>query len=120
MQKFKYSLSCIWGEANRLPDWRVPSGAEENRLPLSKIIPKERIQLVEGDHIHAVIEVGVIGAGNDQQLLVLAGELFVDTLAEIAGVRLFSMHQQNGGTNFGSVLQDRQDNDQVHQYRQCQ
>lgn len=20
MQKFKYSLSCIWGEANRLPD----------------------------------------------------------------------------------------------------
>ena len=76
-------------------------------IKLTHILPEECCHFVEGDHIHAVIEVGVIGAGNDEQLLVLAGELFVDTLAEIAGVRFLSVYQQHGRANLAAVLQDR-------------
>ena len=60
---------------------------------LVQILSEESLNLVERDNVQLVIQVGMAGTGDDAQLLIVAGELFIDTLAEITGVRLFSMHQ---------------------------
>ena len=43
----------------------------------------------------------------DEQFLVIAGQLAVCRLAEIAGVRFLSVYQQHGRANLAAVLQDR-------------
>jgi len=51
----------------------------------------------------------VICPRNNQQFLVIARQLFIDSLTEIAGVRLFSVYQQHGRANLAAVLQDSRD-----------
>ena len=79
-------------------------------LPLMRsahVLSEERFHFFKGDHICPVVEVNMVCPRNDEQLLVAAGQLFIGPLAEIAGVRLFSMHKQNGGANLACVLQNR-------------
>lgn len=74
---------------------------------LFQIFIEESFQLLERDDVHLIVKIGVVGTGDDEQLLVVAGELAVSRLTEIAGVRLFTMHQQHGGAYLAAVLQDR-------------
>lgn len=74
---------------------------------LFQIFIEESFQLLERDDVHLIVKIGVVGTGDDEQLLVVAGELAVSRLTEIAGVRLFSVYQQHGGADLAAVLQDR-------------
>lgn len=74
---------------------------------LFQIFIEESFQLLERDDVHLIVKIGVVGTGDDEQLLVVAGELAVSRLTEIAGVRFFSVYQQHGGANLAAVLQDR-------------
>ena len=49
----------------------------------------------------------MVCAGDNEQFLVIAGQLAVHCFAEIAGVRLFPVYQQHGRADFVAVLQDR-------------
>ena len=49
----------------------------------------------------------MICTGDNEQFLVVPGQLAVSRLAEIAGVRFLSVYQQHGRTNLAAVLQDR-------------
>ena len=73
---------------------------------LFQIFIEESFQLLERDDVHLIVKIGVVGTGDDEQLLVVAGELAVSRLTEIAGVRFFSVYQQHGGANLAAVLQD--------------
>ena len=44
--------------------------------------------------------------GDNEQFLVIAGQLAVRRLTEIAGVRFLSVHQQYGRADLAAVLQD--------------
>lgn len=65
---------------------------------LFQIFIEESFQLLERDDVHLIVKIGVVGTGDDEQLLVVAGELAVSRLTEIAGVRFFSVYQQHGGS----------------------
>lgn len=60
-------------------------------LLLLEIFLKECIQLFKWNEAHLVIEIGMAGTGDDAQLLIVTGELFIDTLAEITGVCLLAI-----------------------------
>ena len=49
----------------------------------------------------------MVCAGDNEQFLVVPGQLAVSRLAEIAGVRFLSVYQQHGRANLAAVLQDR-------------
>jgi MmyB-like transcription regulator ligand binding domain len=59
-----------------------------------QVVLEEGGQCVEGDEVHAVVEVDVAGTGNEHQLLGFGGEL-VGLLAELAGVRLVTGDEQH-------------------------
>jgi len=75
---------------------RLLSGTND-RNPLFQVGLKERIQLVEGDQVHPIIEVHMARAGNDDQFLRFGGQL-VGVLAELDGVSLFAGDEQQGVT----------------------
>ena len=60
----------------------------------------ESIDPVERNDIHSIVEVGVVGTGNNQQFFVVAFELFVGAFAEVTGVSLFAVYDQNGAADF--------------------
>ena len=49
----------------------------------------------------------MVCTGDNEQFLVIAGQLAVRCLAEIAGVRFLSVYQQHGRADLAAVLQDR-------------
>ena len=49
----------------------------------------------------------MVCTGDNEQFLVIAGQLAVRCFAEIAGVRLFPVYQQHGRADFAAVLQNR-------------
>lgn len=50
------------------------------------MLSKERFQLFKRNDVHLVIKIGVTGTGDNEQLLVVPGQLAVRGFAEIAGV----------------------------------
>ena len=79
---------------------------------LLQIRPEELLDLVEGNDVLPVIEVGVDRAGDDEQLLVVrAGVVFYHigkgVLAEITGVGLLPVDHQYGAADLIAVAQDR-------------
>ena len=49
------------------------------------MLPKERLQFFKRNDIHLIVKVGVAGSGDNEQLLVVSGQLAVRSFAEIAG-----------------------------------
>ena len=49
----------------------------------------------------------MVCTGDNEQFLVIAGQLAVRCFAEIAGVRFLSVYQQHGRADLAAVLQDR-------------
>ena len=66
-----------------------------------------RLYLVERYLAEVVVEVGVVGAGDNQQFLVVAGQLLVGVLAEVARMSLLPMDKQHGSADFACVRQYR-------------
>ena len=75
---------------------------------LSQIRRKECVELFKRNDVHLIIKVSVVCTGDNEQFLVIAGQLAVRCFAEIAGVRLLAVHQQHGGADLAGVLQNRQ------------
>ena len=82
----------------------IPANKQESRNVSFQIFLKERFQLFKWNHIHLIVKVGVVCAGDDEQLLIVPGELAVCRLAEIARVRLFSVYQQHSRADLAAVL----------------
>ena len=85
----------------------LKAAVARSRNVLFQIFLKERFQLLKWDHVHLIVKVGVVCAGDNEQFLVIAGQLAVSCLTEIAGVRFLSVYQQHGGADLVAVLQNR-------------
>ena len=83
-----------------------PPTSRNTRCVLFQIFLKERFQLLKWDHVHLIVKVGVVCTGDNEQFLVIAGQLAVRCFAEIAGVRFLSVYQQYGRADLAAVLQD--------------
>ena len=83
------------------------AAVERSSNVLLQIILKERIQLLNWHHVHPILKVGVVCAGDNEQFLIIAGQLAVRCLTEIAGVHFLSVYQQHGGADLAAVLQNR-------------
>lgn len=73
---------------------------------LFQVLPKELRQLVEGDNVHPVVKVRVNSIRDEQQLLVVPRQLGKSVLAEIAGVGLLAVHNQDGAADLVGIGQD--------------
>ena len=76
------------------------------RRVLFQIIAEELFNPVKRDFFHVVVEVGVAGARHNQQLLVVALQFLEGILAEVAGVGLFAVYNQDGAAYFAGIRQD--------------
>lgn len=56
----------------------------ELRRALFQIFPKERFQLLKRNYVHLIVEVGMVGAGDNEQFLVVPSQFAVRGFAEIA------------------------------------
>lgn len=50
------------------------------------MLSKERFQLFKRNDVHLIVKVGVAGTRNNEQFLIVSGQLTVRGFAEIAGV----------------------------------
>ena len=85
----------------------LKAAVARSRNVLFQIFLKERFQLLKWDHVHLIVKVGVVCAGDNEQFLIIASQLAVSCLTEIARVRLFPVYQQYGRANLAAVLQNR-------------
>ena len=85
----------------------LKAAVARSRNVLFQIFLKERFQLLKWDHVHPIVNVGVVCAGDNEQFLIIAGQLAVRCLTEIAGVHFLSVYQQHGGADLAAVLQNR-------------
>ena len=74
---------------------------------MKQILRKKCVELFKRNDVHLIVKVSVVCTGDNEQFLVIAGQLAVRCFAEIAGVRLFPVYQQHGRADFAAVLQDR-------------
>ena len=58
----------------------------KSRHALFQMLSKERFQLFKRNDVHLIVKVGVAGTGNNEQFLIVSGQLTVRGFAEIAGV----------------------------------
>lgn len=63
----------------------------------------EADNLVERDLVEVVVEVHMAGTGDDEELLVVAGELLEGVFAEVAGMGLFAVDEEDGAADFTGV-----------------
>lgn len=59
--------------------------------------------LVERNLVEVVVEVHMAGAGDDEEFLVVAGELLEGVFAEVAGMGLFAVDEKDGAADFTGV-----------------
>ena len=64
-------------------------------MVLFQIFLVEGLYLVERNHIHMVIQVGVDSSGHNQQFLVVTRKQLEGILTEITGMGILSMHEQD-------------------------
>ena len=74
---------------------------------MKQILRKECVELFKWNDVHLIVKVSVVCIGDNEQFLVIAGQLAVRCFAEIAGVRLFPVYQQHSRADLAAVLQDR-------------
>ena len=74
---------------------------------LLQILAEEGLYPVEGNLLEVVVEVGVDCAWDDEQLLVVALELLVGVLAEIAGMGVLTVDEEDSALDFTGIRQDR-------------
>ena len=72
---------------------------------LFQVLLKELRQLVEGDDVHPVVKVRVDSIRDEQQFLVVPRQLGKSVLAEIAGVGLLAVQDQDSATNLVGIGQ---------------
>ena len=64
---------------------------------------EELFDPIERNHLQIVVQIDVVGARDDQQLFVVAGQPFESVFAEIPRVGFRPMDHQNGTANFVDV-----------------
>ena len=67
------------------------------------MLPVERRDPVERNHIHLVVEVAVRRSGDNDELLVVAFEKLESVFAEVAAVRLFAVDDHHRALYFARV-----------------
>lgn len=70
---------------------------------LFQIRTEKNFNLVERYLFEIVIQVGMVGIGNDQQFLVVASQFLIGILAEIARMGFLSVDKQDGAADFACV-----------------
>ena len=70
---------------------------------LFQILMIECFDAVERDDVHSVVEIGVYGAGDEQQLLVVALQPGEGVAAEVARVRLVAMDHEHGAADLTGI-----------------
>ena len=68
-----------------------------------KIFVEEGFDFIKGDDIHPVVQVGVAGARDDHQLLVVALQFFESVFAEVTGVGFLAVDDQYGVADLPGV-----------------
>ena len=66
---------------------------------------EEAFDLVKGNDVHLVIQVGVGCAGDDHQFFVVSLQFFESVFAEVTGVRLLTVDDQYGVADLSGVTQ---------------
>lgn len=66
---------------------------------------EEAFNLVKGNDVHLIIQVGMGCAGDDHQLFVVALQFFESVFAEVTGVRLLTVDNQYGVADLAGVTQ---------------
>ena len=87
------------GEKHRRYDVFRPlkiAGLQTEARLLAEILPEELFHSVKGNLVRLVIQVGMCGSGNNQQLLVVALQQLERILAHIAAVGLLAMNNEHG------------------------
>ena len=74
---------------------------------LFQVLAEEGLNPVEGNLLEVVVEVGVDCAWDDEQLLVVALELLVGVLAEIAGMGVLTVNEEDCALDFTGIRQER-------------
>ena len=76
---------------------------------LFQVLLEELRQLIEGDRVlsAAIIQIRMNDIRDDEQFLIVPGQLGKSILAEIAGVSLLPVHDQNSAADFIGVAQNR-------------
>lgn len=74
---------------------------------LLQVLAVEGLNPVERNLLKVVVEVGMDCAGNDKQLLVVAPELLVGVLAEIAGMGVLAVNEEDCALDFTGIRQER-------------
>ena len=70
----------------------------------AEVLAEEGLDLVEGDDVKIVVKVGVDGAGDEEELLVVALQTLEGVLAEVAGVGLVAMDDEDGVADFSTKV----------------
>ena len=88
----------VWGTGLNCPTWGLILGVRnwERMCFALEVGGEEFLDGVEGNDVYLVIQVGVAGARDDEQLLIVRRDasfhLLVCALAEVAGMRLFTVN----------------------------
>ena len=64
---------------------------------------EEGFDFIEGDDVHPVVQVGVAGAWDDHQFLVIALQFFESVFAEVTGVGFLAVDDQDGVADLPGV-----------------
>ena len=75
--------------------------------PLVEILVEECLQLFKRDHIHLIIEVGMVCTRDDEQFFIVSAQPAVCCFAEVTGMCLLAMYQEYSGPDLIAVSQDR-------------
>ena len=71
------------------------------------MLRKKLAHLLKGDDIHPIIQIRMNSPWYNQQLFIVPPQILIRILAEIAGMGLFTMNQQDSAADFTAVLQNR-------------
>ena len=81
------------------------SGGSHRRISLFQIRREESLDAIERNGVRIIVQIRMIGAGNDQQLLVAALQTPERILAEVARMGLFAVNEQHGAADLVAVGQ---------------
>lgn len=73
---------------------------------LSQILLVKLLYPIERNHLQVVVQIRMDGSRDNQQLLVAAGEFFINGLAEIARMGLLPMDEQHRTADFTGIRKD--------------
>ena len=89
------------------PRQRGFASCGKERREVSEVGFEKGLDPVEGDDVHPVVQVRMRGPGHDHQFLVVTAELLEGILAEVAGMGLFPVDQQDRAADLARIGQQR-------------